>query len=107
MKTLENLIEKAQIKGEATLNGRKSFWYGEKGDLEEKYAIVINGNILELRHWGTKTLVIDTRKKEVLKWYGEGVSDRDSMNFIINRYGLSGRFRYRPSLEEFSYNELL
>lgn len=106
-KQLENLLQKAQIKGEAIKNGRKTYWYGDKGDLEEKYAIVVDENIVRLRHWGTETLVVDTDKKKVLEWYGESNSDRDSMNFIINRFGLGGRFRYRPSVDEFSYNELL
>lgn len=101
-KQLEKLIEKALYKGEAVVNGRKSYW-GGKGDLEEKYAIKIDGNILKLRHWGTETLVIDTRKKKVLEWYGESVSDRDSMNYIKDKFGIEGRFRYRPSVDEFSY----
>lgn len=101
-KQLEKLIEKALYKGEAVVNGRKFYW-GGKGDLEEKYAIVIDGDILKLRHWGTETLTINTRKKEVLEWYGEGVSDRDSMNFVKDAFGVDGRFRYRPSIDEFSY----
>lgn len=106
-KLLENLLEKAQVNGEAIKNGRKTYWYGDKGDLEEKYAIVVDENIVRLRHWGTETLVIDTEKKEVLEWYGEGVSDRDSMNFMLSRLGIGGRFTYRPSIDEFNYNELL
>lgn len=102
-KQLEKLIEKALYKGEAVVNGRKSYWGGSKGELEEKYAIVIEGNILRLRHWGTETLVVDTRKQEVLEWYGEGVSDRDSMNYIKDKFGIGGMFRYRPSVDEFSY----
>lgn len=102
-KQLETLLEKATRKGEAVVNGRKSYWGGGKGDLEEKYAIKIDGHILKLRHWGTETLVIDTCKQEVLEWYGEGVSDRDSMNFIKDKFGIGGMFRYRPSIDEFSY----
>lgn len=101
-KQLETLLEKALYKGEAVVNGRKSYW-GGKGELEEKYAIVVDNNIVKLRHWSTETLVIDTCKKKVLEWYGEGVSDRDSMNYILDKFGISGRFRYRPSIEEFSY----
>ena len=37
-KQLEKLIEKALYKGEAVVNGRKSYW-GGKGELEEKYEI--------------------------------------------------------------------
>lgn len=102
-KQLEKLIEKALYKGEAVVNGRKSYWGGNKGELEEKYAIVIEGNILKLRHWGTETLAIDTCKKKVLEWYGESNSDRDSMNYIKDKFGIEGMFRYRPSIDEFSY----
>lgn len=103
MKTLEKLIERAGRKGEATLNGRMSYDYGRVGNLREKYAVKIDDNIVQLRHWGTETLVIDTAKKEVLDWYGESSSDRDSMNYILSEFGIDGRFRYRPSIDEFSY----
>lgn len=103
MKTLEKLIERAGRKGEATLNGRMSYGYGQVGNLKEKYAVKINDNIVQLRHWGTETLVIDTAKKEVLDWYGESVSDRDSMNYMLSEFGVNGRFGYRPSIDEFSY----
>ena len=103
MKTLERLIERAERKGEATLNGRMSYDYGRAGNLREKYAVTIDGNIVKLRHWGTETLVIDTLEKKVIEFYGEGVSDRDSMNFMLSEFNIDGRFRYRPSVDEFSY----
>lgn len=105
MKTLERLISKAQRNGngEAVLNGRMSYGYGQVGELREKYAIKIDGNIMQLRHWGTETLVIDTAKRKVIEWYGESVSDRDSMNFILSEFNIDGRFRYRPSVDEFDY----
>lgn len=105
MKTLEKLISRAQRNGknEAVLNGRMSYGYGHVGNLREKYAVKIDGNILRLRHWGTETLVIDTANRKIVDWYGESVSDRDSMNFMLSKFGIDGRFRYRPSVDEFSY----
>lgn len=103
-KQLEKLLEIASRKGVAILNGRKHD-YPYIGELEEKYAIVIDGDVLKLRHWGTETLAINTRKQEILKWYGESNSDRDSMNYIKDRFGICGRFRYRPSINEFSYEK--
>lgn len=103
-KTLERLLERAQLKGEAILNGRMSY-HGYKGDLEEKYAISIENDILELRHWGTTTLVINTSNQTILEWYGESNSDRDSMNFILSKFDINGRFKYRPSIDEFSLVE--
>ena|SRR5699024_4347800 len=105
MKTLEKLIERAGRKGEATLNGRMSYDYGQVGNLREKYAVKIDGNIIRLRHWGTETLVIDTEKRKVVEFYGESNSDRDSMNFMLSEFNIDGRFRYRPSIDEFSYNK--
>ena len=104
-KTLEKLLERAQLKGEAILNGRMSYWGGGKGELEEKYAISIENDILELRHWGTTTLIIDMHGQSILEWYGEGNSDRDSMNFILSKFDIDGRFKYRPSIDEFSLVE--
>lgn len=101
-KTLEKLIQKAEKNGVAILNGRMRD-YNYVGHLEEKYAIEIENNILELRHWGTVTLKLDLTKKEVLHWYGESNSDRDSMNFVLRYYSFSGGFRFRPSINEFSY----
>lgn len=102
-KQLEKLIERAERKGEAVLNGRMTYYYGGVGELEEKYAIKIDGDTLQLRHWGTEALVINIAKKKIVEWYGEGVSDRASMNYILSRFGIGGRFRYRPSVNEFSY----
>ena len=104
-KQLQKLVEKAQrnSKGEAILNGRMSYGYGQVGQLREKYAIKIDDNIIKLRHWGTETLSIDMDKRKVLEWYGESNSDRDSMNFMLSEFGVDGRFRYRPSVDEFSY----
>lgn len=102
-KQLEALIERAERKGEAILNGRMTYSYGSVGELREKYAIKIDGDTLQLRHWGTETLVINMNDKTILKWYGESSSDRDSMNYIIRRFNIGGRFKYRPSVDEFSY----
>lgn len=104
-KQLETLIERAERNSQAILNGRMTYDYGSVGRLREKYAIEIDGDTLQLRHWGTQTLVVDIAEKSILKWYGESASDRDSMNYILGRFNISGRFRYRPSLDEFTYEE--
>lgn len=106
-KTIEKLIKRAEVKGEAILNGRMVEWspgYNSKGDLEEKYAITNKDNIVTLRHWGTETLRINIATEQVISWYGESNSDRDSMNYVLSYYGVPGYFRYRPSIEEFTYN---
>ena len=104
-KQLEVLIERAERKGQAILNGRMTYDYGSVGRLREKYAIEIDGDTLQLRHWGTETLVINMVEKTILKWYGESSSDRDSMNYILRKFDIAGGFRYRPSVDEFTFVE--
>ena len=104
--TLEKLILKAEQKGIAILNGR--MWDNSRrdfGELREKYAIERTGNKVVLRHWGTVTLELDLLNNTVVDWYGESRSDADSMNFVLSYYKIKGNFRYRPSIDEFSYSK--
>ena len=103
-KQLQNLVEKAQEKGFAKVNGRQRE-YGYVGRLEEKYAIEIENNIVRLRHWGTQTLEIDTVNKKVLDVYGISNSDRDSVNFILNKYNMPYHTHFYPSREEFELHD--
>lgn len=104
-KQLETLIERAERNSQAILNGRMTYDYGSVGRLREKYAIEIDDDTLQLRHWGTETLLINITEKTILKWYGQSNSDRDSMNYVLGRFGIAGRFRYRPSVDEFTLVE--
>lgn len=109
IKTVVNLIEKAQSRidsngiGRAQINGRMRGNWGYVGPLEERYAVSFNGNKLHLYHWGTKTLTIDFSVGRLEEFYGESVSDRDSMNTILKYFELDGRFRYFPSKHEFIF----
>ena len=122
IKTIENLYDKALERyeqserkyeheggkiGEANLNGRMSYGWGEFSDLREKYNVTImdveGKPRLYLRHWGTTTLTIKLDTKEILQFYGESVSDRDSMNTILNLLNMQGSFRYFPSRHDFVY----
>lgn len=103
IKTIENLLQKAEEKGTAQINGRMSLWGGAKGDLEEKYAIEIEGHKLIMRHWGTQTIEIDLSTNKIISYYGESVSDRDSLNTLIYLLGVPGKFRYFPSTDKFIY----
>src|SRR5699024_8917094 len=91
---LQNLVEKAQEKGFARVNGRQR-GYGYVGKLEEKYAVEIKNNIVKLRHWGTQTLEIDTVNKKVLDVYGISNSDRDSINFISEERRVRNECNYQ------------
>ena len=103
--TLDKLIERASRKGEAILNGRQSYGFGQVGRLEEKYAVVIDGDTVALRHWGTQTLKINTRTKEILDVYGESVSDRDSVNYMLTRYSIPYHVHFYPSRYEFELHQ--
>lgn len=103
-KQLENLLEKAQEKGFARINGRQRD-YGYVGKLEEKYAIEVENNIVKLRHWGAQTLEIDTVNKKVLNVYGVSNSDRDSVNFILDKYNMPYHVHYYPSRDEFELHD--
>ena len=105
IKTIENLLEKADNKGHAILNGRMSLGWGMIGELEEKYAIEIDGNKLIMRHWGTQTIEIDLIRKEIVSYYGESNSDRDSLNTLVDCLGIAPNFRYLPSKDLFIYED--
>lgn len=104
-KTLENLVAKANRKGVAVLNGRQREWGGYVGQLEEKYKIKMNNSKVELYHWGTKTLEIDTDKKEVSHVYGISNSDRDSINYMLNKFSLPFHTHYYPSKDKFELHD--
>ena len=99
-KTIAKLIERAERTGSANLNGRKHD-YNYIGPIEEKYHIELHNNILEFRHWGSTTLLANIETKEVIQFYGIGISDQDSLNFIANHFNLPYIFRYLPSKDEF------
>lgn len=104
IKTIEGLLNKAEQKGEAILNGRYFDGYS-KGELEEKYAIEIEGHKLIMRHWGTQTIEIDLFRNEIISYYGESVSDRDSLNTLVYCLGMEPNFRYLPSKDLFIYED--
>lgn len=105
IKTIETLLEKAQEKGEAKINGRMALGWGMLGDLEEKYSIEIDGNKLTMSHWGTQTIEIDLNMKEIDSYYGESNSDRDSLNTLVYCLGIAPNFRYLPSKNLFVYED--
>jgi hypothetical protein len=50
------------------------------------YEVIIdrNARIAYLKHYGTVTIKYHLQDRELLEWYGEGVSDRDSMNTFVS-----------------------
>lgn len=105
IKLIEQLYTKAKENGHAKINGRMRGYWGEVGELQEKYAIEIYNNILIMRHWGTQTIKLDLVKNEILEYYGESNSDRDSLNTLVDILGIEPNFRYFPSKCKFFYDE--
>lgn len=105
MKTIEKLLKKAQEKGQARINGRMALDWGMVGELREKYAIEIDDNILTMRHWGTQTIEIDLSTNEIISYYGESNSDRNSLNTLVGLLGIKSNFRYFPSKNLFIYED--
>ena len=108
-KQLENLVAKAQVKGFARINGRQREYYGFgsswESEIMEKYSVEIKDSIVKLKHWETKTLEIDTEKKSVNYVYGISNSDRDSVNFILNKFNVPYHVHYYPSRDEFELHD--
>lgn len=104
---LNNLLNKAVTKGQANINGHMSYGYGYKGPLESKYSATINNDILTFTHWGTKTLELDLKGQTIIEYYGESVSDRDSLNDVLSYFNLNnlGRFHFYPSKALFELEE--
>ena len=96
---LTNLLNKAIQSGQANINGRMSYDNGYKGPLESKYSATIDNDILTFTHWGTKTLELDLKGRTIIDYYGESVSDRDSLNDVLRYFNLNslGRFHFYPS----------
>lgn len=63
------------------------------------YEVIKDDTIYTLKHYGTTTVSYDTEQKELLHWYGESVSDRDSMNAFLRCLGDDRfYFRYGPRM---------
>lgn len=104
---LNNLLNKATQSGKANINGRMSYDNGYKGPLESKYSATIKNDILTFTHWGTKTLELDLKGCTIIEYYGESVSDRDSLNYVLSYFNLYslGWFHFYPSKDLFTLEE--
>ena len=104
---LTNLLNKVTQSGQANVNGRISYGYGYKGPLESKYSATIENDILTFTHWGTKTLELDLKGQTIIEYYGESVSDRDSLNDVLNYFNFNGlgRFHFYPSKDLFTLED--
>ena len=99
--TVETVINRAAVKGEAIKNGRlRTFipWQGvDVGDLREQYAATNDGHTFTLRHWGTEILKLDLDNHSIIDYYGESNSDRDAINTAFMHFGFKQYAYYRPA----------
>lgn len=100
IKLIQDLYNKALIKGEAVVNGRY-FEGGVYGELEPKYEIYIEGDYVFLFHWGTMTLNYSKAQNMIMEYYGQSNSDRDSINTLLQLLGSEERVRFFPSTGRF------
>lgn len=82
--TIEVLLERAERLSKARLNR-----FGTT-----VYYVTFEDGIYELYHYGTLTIRYDYKNKELLHYYGESVSDRDSMNTFLSYLG-EHRYTFR------------
>lgn len=97
IKTVEKLVERAEIKGVATLNKKvNEGYYSYSPVTTEVYRVEKEGTIFTLYHYGTETCQVDTATKEILHIYGESVSDADSIFTFLHYFGIVLTFGYKP-----------
>lgn len=94
---IQNLYDSARLRafrsdagiGVASLKRQGRQVYSVK--FNQRYGLV------ELIHYGTTTIRYDLNHHSLLYWYGESVSDRDSMNTFLSCVGDNENyFRYGP-----------
>lgn len=103
IKIVEKVLDKVMHEGkrEYHVNGRMHN-YPNVGELEERYGAYIKNNVLTFRHWGTDTIIINLDNNDIIDYYGEGVSDRDSLNSVLDYLNIKGKkFHYYPSKDLF------
>lgn len=89
-KILEKLIDKAEVKGTASVNGRMyDPSTGGYSELREKWAIDNDGKTLTLWHWGTRILKISLLSENILYFRSYSTTDTTAINFIMQHYGYS------------------
>lgn len=104
-KQLEKLLDKALKTGSANLNGRNRE-FGYVGRLESKYRMTYDNETgdLQVYHWGTCILKFGSLKasKPIVKYfYGQSKSDRDTLQFLFDRFDTGYKASFRPSVNEF------
>lgn len=121
-KTLQTLIERAERKGQAVKRVREGSVMGgycydaeyiKSTPMIDQWRVTITNteqdgmrfkNVI-VDHYGTEIchIVINhtTGERKLHNWYGQSNTDRDALNGLMDYYGLSHGFRYRPSTDKF------
>lgn len=98
-KTIDTLFERARTR--ANISDLRTGLAILKRRGVEVYRIEYNLNnyTVKLYHYRTMTLYYDLRERDIISWYGESVSDRDSMNTLLHILNHVGHhFRYGTNM---------
>lgn len=94
IKLIEELCLVAQTRARSTVRGYGIATRNRHGTAVYEVIVDRNKKTVALKHYGTVTIFYDYRDKVLLSWYGEGVSDRDSMNTFMTMLG-EDRYTFR------------
>ena len=97
IKLIEELCLLAQERAKNTERGYGTATRNRVGTAVYQVIVDRNNHTAVLKHYGTVTILYDYRDKVLVSWYGESVSDRDSMNTFMRMLGEDRyTFRYGP-----------
>jgi hypothetical protein len=97
--TIETLFERAMRQAQSKQDRMGYAAVKRRGHPVYEVFIYLNRSHAILKHYGTITVHYDMSNAELIQWYGEGVSDRDSMNtFLSCLRDEEHYFRYGPRM---------
>ena len=80
------LIDGLENKGYKKINGRYFEPYYGYGDLEEKWSISQDNDIVKLDHWGTTILQFDAKNKRIASLYSQSKTDSKYIQLLLQYF---------------------
>ncbi len=100
IKIISSLLDSAELKAYRSEDKKASVSVSRRGEVVYEVIVDLDSNLYTLKHYGTVTIHYNKQTGELISWYGESVSDRDSMNtfmYCVNP-GTPYYFRYGPNM---------
>lgn len=112
IKTVDQLATRADNnkKGFARLNGRYLDDVYYTNELEEKYSVTKQDNMVELKHWGTTTAKVElvpNGLNEIKYLYGQSRSDADSIGTFLDHYNANSQDQTVDITDDFGTRTLV